>query len=520
MTSKPIFGKRAPPFSTRLSAADLAGALDDVLAETPAPPAQPPSPEKSPDDMHVEDEADASRTPSRAWDQSKILDYIGRTITAELDGEPAPARPAPAHDPEPEPEVESEAGPEADFEPETNDGPMFDSDVIESAASPVEAFPDAEKAERLNDRLMERDEVALPRTPTTAPSEILSPGIAPPDLVTPSTPPPPLLQAKPDDLPSLETLLRTLKTLHGDQDEDLETTGTSERPAPGGSMSLETVLSDLRHLYSGGILAADDRKTDDDAPEEADDDEDVLILDDRFLVEDASAPDDEILVLDDRFVVAAGSVSSPSKPSADQAFAALLTAPLPTDDESALAYLAALGGAGSPDARLAAVAANLTLPFGTEQGLPRAALAAWRMVDEKRFEAEYAAQLAAITETIGAWEDRHVDFLVLEPAEYALIEHLFDRLPPSRYGELLARVMALKSLSHRRIGMLRRVPAHLHRIIEPLIRSRRLDDALVELAAAKALMTRIAAPPTVTPVARAALKAFESLDRMARVLTE
>ncbi|MBI3444128.1 MAG: helix-turn-helix domain-containing protein [Magnetospirillum sp.] len=117
---------------------------------------------------------------------------------------------------------------------------------------------------------------------------------------------------------------------------------------------------------------------------------------------------------------------------------------------------------------LLAVARNLTRNFGQPGRLPMASGKAWTMLDPAVFADQMAAQLAEINAFILKWQSEEKSFLILEFAEVELIEYMFEHLHPRRHGALLVRVMDFKVLSARRVGLLRRIPARVRRVVQHL----------------------------------------------------
>jgi len=203
----------------------------------------------------------------------------------------------------------------------------------------------------------------------------------------------------------------------------------------------------------------------------------------------------------------------------DLALAALLADPPPHDDDATLDLLYTCWprqtlGATDPD--LLAVASNLARCFGRPGKTPMAAARAWRMLDPGTFEAEFSALLETIVGAIDDWQAHQSEFLILDFGEIDLIEILFEGLHPGRHQHVLASVMSIKALSHRRLGLLRRVPARLRRLLEPLVEAGQREAALEELAHAKELMRRVADPLGFAPIIETAERTAQELDKLAR----
>lgn len=193
----------------------------------------------------------------------------------------------------------------------------------------------------------------------------------------------------------------------------------------------------------------------------------------------------------------------------------LLADPPPTDDFAALDALYACwprGTQDSPSRVLLAAALNLSRYFGLPGRLPMTAAKAWRMLSPSLFEAELAQRLAGIGAFIAQWQATQRTFLILEFGEVELIEYLFEALHPGYHAELLAGVMNFKVLSNRRMGLLRRIPTRLKKQVSGLLPERK-EEALVELAHAKALLEQVAGNGF-APIAEAAGKALEEIEKM------
>lgn len=151
-----------------------------------------------------------------------------------------------------------------------------------------------------------------------------------------------------------------------------------------------------------------------------------------------------------------------------QSLGHLLADTPPTDDFVAadLLHDCFPRGTRNSDSRvLMAIARNLTRNFGRAGRLPITSGKAWTMIDPALFSDELAAQLAAICQYVLNWQATRKDFLILEFAEVELIEYLFENLHPRRHAKLLVSVMEFKALSLRRMGLIRRIPARIRRMV-------------------------------------------------------
>lgn len=194
----------------------------------------------------------------------------------------------------------------------------------------------------------------------------------------------------------------------------------------------------------------------------------------------------------------------------------LLSDPPPAEDFAALDALYACwprATQDSPSRALLAVAQNLSRNFGLPGKLPMASAKAWRMLAPQVFEAELAQRLAEVGRFIADWQKTQRTFLILEFSEIELIEYLFEALHPGYHAELLAEVMNFKVLSNRRMGLLRRVPGRVRKLIAPMLPDGK-ERAMVELAHAKSLLERVAAGSGFAPIIDTAGKALEEIDKM------
>lgn len=200
------------------------------------------------------------------------------------------------------------------------------------------------------------------------------------------------------------------------------------------------------------------------------------------------------------------------------ALALLLSDPPPADDFAALDALYACWPRttqDSPSRALLAAAQNLSRNFGLPEKLPMASAKAWRMLSPRLFEAELAQRLTAVGQFIADWQKTQRTFLILEFSEVELIEYLFEALHPGHHAQLLAEVMNFKVLSGRRMGLLRRIPGRMRKIVAPMLPDDK-ERALVELAHAKALLELVASTSGFTPIIDTAAKALEEIGKLAK----
>lgn len=205
----------------------------------------------------------------------------------------------------------------------------------------------------------------------------------------------------------------------------------------------------------------------------------------------------------------------PTLPDQLDALVHLLSDPPPEQDFSALDALYACWPRSTQESdsrALLAAAHNLGRMFGLPGKLPMATTRAWRMLSPKLFEAELAQRLRDIDDFIADWQATQRVFLILEYSEIELIEYLFESLHPGYHADLLAKVMNFKVLSHRRLGLLRRIPGRLKKQVTPLLPAA-TEQALVELAHGKKLLETIS-ENGFAPIASAAEKALEEVDKM------
>lgn len=192
----------------------------------------------------------------------------------------------------------------------------------------------------------------------------------------------------------------------------------------------------------------------------------------------------------------------------------LLSEPPPADDFAALDALYACWPRTTqdcPSRALLAVAQNLSRNFGLPGKLPMASAKGWRMLSPLVFEAELALRLAEVGRFIADWQKTQRTFLILEFSEIELIECLFEALHLGHHAELLTEVMNFKVLSNRRMGLLRRIPGRVKKVIAPMLPEGK-DRAMVELAHAKALLEQVAANSGFAPIIDTATKAREEIE--------
>lgn len=263
-------------------------------------------------------------------------------------------------------------------------------------------------------------------------------------------------------------------------------------------------------------------------------DEDVLVLGEEFLAQpEASEPkpephpeSDDGAELGARIeeVIAAhlrdgempAHKGDDALPERLDALALLLSDPPPADDFAALDALYACwprATQDSPSRALLAAAQNLSRNFGLPGKLPMASAKAWRMLSPQVFEAELAQRLAEVGRFIADWQKTQRTFLILEFTEIELVEYLFEALHPGYHAPLLAEVMNFKVLSNRRMGLLRRIPGRLRKVVAPLLPDGK-ERALVELAHAKALLELVASTSGFAPIIDTAAKALEEIEKM------
>ena len=231
-------------------------------------------------------------------------------------------------------------------------------------------------------------------------------------------------------------------------------------------------------------------------------------------------PTDQALVLIEQAMAEIPAKGDATLPD-DVATLALLLSPAPPATDFKTADLvrncfAAPAMDASTSRALLAVALRLARGFGTPDHLPLATIRAWRMLDPEMFEAEMAAQLAAISRFIAQWQETQQTFLCLEFAEVELIEFLFESLPPARHGDGLCDILNFKVLSNRRQGILRRIPHRLRKSVQNC--GSRSAEAIAAVEATRTLLDRIAASHGYPPIVEAANAALDEVKKIAATL--
>jgi len=231
-------------------------------------------------------------------------------------------------------------------------------------------------------------------------------------------------------------------------------------------------------------------------------------------------PTDQALVLIEQAMAEIPAKGDAALPD-DVATLALLLSPAPPGTDFQTADLvrncfAAPAMDASTSRALLAVALRLARGFGTQDRLPLATIRAWRMLDPEMFEAEMAAQLAAISLFIAQWQETQQTFLCLEFAEVELIEFLFESLPPARHGDGLCDILNFKVLSNRRQGILRRIPHRLRKSVQNC--GGRGAEAIAAVEATRTLLDRIAASHAYPPIVEAANAALDEVKKIAETL--
>ncbi len=200
--------------------------------------------------------------------------------------------------------------------------------------------------------------------------------------------------------------------------------------------------------------------------------------------------------------------------------AALLSVPPPTDDFRAADMVRdcfAESGSGGAKSRVAlAVAVHLGREFGGPRRLPLATARAWRLLSPEVFEAEMAAQLAAIREFISDWQRTQHTFLCLEFGEIELIELLFEAIDPGIHRDLMMAVMSFKVLSNRRLGILRRIPHRLRKTVRE--RGSHLPATAAYVQAMRQFLDELATTPGYTPIMETAAAMRDEVDKLAETL--
>ena len=217
----------------------------------------------------------------------------------------------------------------------------------------------------------------------------------------------------------------------------------------------------------------------------------------------------------------------PTLPDNLQSLGHLLSDTPPSDDFIAadLLHDCFPRGIRNSDSRvLMAIARNLTRNFGRAGRLPITSGKAWTMIDPVLFSDELAAQLAAICQYVLNWQAKRKDFLILEFAEVELIEYLFENLHPRRHAKLLISVMDFKALSLRRMGLIRRIPARIRRMVHSAQGHHHhgLDPAEVQsyVNDTLALLDYFGRPDSFAAVATAAKAARTEVEKLAAPLNQ
>jgi len=277
-------------------------------------------------------------------------------------------------------------------------------------------------------------------------------------------------------------------------------------PDPPPGPTIEQMVAALKAAHLGGedIVTVDEAPTEDVATDAGPKDDAV------------SAPDiDAAEAIEE--VSGEKAAAPPAGGGREAALAALLGDPPPSDDFAALDLLATCWPretTGIVDAELLAVARNLATRFGRPDKLPMATVRAWRMLDAHTHQRELAALLRDILAFIGHWRRTEDNFLILDFGEIELIELAFESLHPGFHQDEMVEVMDIKALSNRRLGLLRRMPIRMRRLAQEMAAAGRKEEALVELAHAKALLTRIIDPLGYPPIVEAAQRAAQDMDKL------
>lgn len=194
-----------------------------------------------------------------------------------------------------------------------------------------------------------------------------------------------------------------------------------------------------------------------------------------------------------------------------------LLADVPPSDLDALDLIAEIWPKTTIKSRsrvLLAIALHLSSKFGIRgERRSMCATKAWRMLDRDYFETATAAQLQHITDFIFTAQRNRSMLLLLEYVEMELIENLFESLNPALYCDELAAVMNFKALSLRRLGLIRRIPLRMKRMVEALMPA---EEALVlqKLSEALVLLDTIMVPDGFAPILKAAEKAHAEIEKM------
>jgi transposase-like protein len=205
-----------------------------------------------------------------------------------------------------------------------------------------------------------------------------------------------------------------------------------------------------------------------------------------------------------------------------ESLAKLLSLPPPTDDFATNDLLHDCYPRGTRNCKsrvLLAVAHNLTRNFGKPGRLPISAGKAWSMLDAGLFADELASQLELIAGFILDWQTKEKSFLILEFSEIELVEYLFENLHPKRHGSLLIKVMDFKALSHRRIGLIRRIPARVRRVVQQVGQAHP-DGARQYVEDTMMLLHRMAQPQNFIAVVNAAQAVLGEVEKIAAQLAQ
>lgn len=117
---------------------------------------------------------------------------------------------------------------------------------------------------------------------------------------------------------------------------------------------------------------------------------------------------------------------------------------------------------------LVRAALRLASWVGSPRSRPLAALAAWNLLDPSLMGDAAQACLSRIMDGLLAEQASSSDLVVLDPVEVELIGILYERLNPENPEDLvqMRRLMELKMLSVSRLGLLRRFPTRVKRLVK------------------------------------------------------
>lgn len=193
----------------------------------------------------------------------------------------------------------------------------------------------------------------------------------------------------------------------------------------------------------------------------------------------------------------------------------------PGDDAVAQELLRTCWPQGGPVASRAAlaVAKSLSRGFGHGERLPLASAQAWRLLDPVLFREALSGQLAAIADFVLIGQKPNAPAVTLDHGEIDLIEYLFETLEPGETLDRLAAVMAIKGLSGRRFGLVRRIPVRARQRIADLEPTDRAA-ALPSLFQSRALLLRLADQGSFPPLAEAALRALADIETLIEQVAE